>query len=54
MKKTILSLMLVSSQIFAMEGKHKTVNKSTYLGGCDKGIDIMKKEVIKKKTIEKK
>lgn len=44
MKKTILSLMLVSSSIFAMEGKTMTVYKSPYCGCCEKWIDIMKKE----------
>ena len=41
MKKTILSLMLVSSSIFAMEGKTMTVYKSPYCGCCEKWIDIM-------------
>ena len=52
MKKTILSLMLVSSSIFAMEGKTMTVYKSPYCGCCEKWIDIMKKEGFKIKTIE--
>ena len=52
MKKTILSLMLVSSSIFAMEGKTMTVYKSPYCGCCEKWIDIMKKEGFKTKTID--
>ncbi len=52
MKKTILSLMLVSSSIFAMEGKTMTVYKSPYCGCCEKWIDIMKKEGFKIKTID--
>ena len=47
MKKTILSLMVVSSSIFAMEGKTMTVYKSPYCGCCEKWIDIMKKKVLK-------
>ena len=54
MKKTILSLMLVSSSIFAMEGKTMTVYKSPYCGCCEKWIDIMKKEGFKIKTIDTK
>ena len=52
MKKTILSLMLVSSSIFAMEGKTMTVYKSPYCGCCEKWIDIMKKEGFNIKTID--
>ena len=52
MKKTILSLMLVSSSIFAMEGKTMTVYKSPYCGCCEKWIDIMKKEGFEVKTID--
>lgn len=52
MKKTILSLLVVSSSIFAMEGKTMTVYKSPYCGCCEKWIDIMKKEGFKIKTID--
>ena len=52
MKKTILSLMLVSSSIFAMEGKTMTVYKSPYCGCCTKWIDIMKSEGFKVNSIE--
>ena len=44
MRKTILSLLVVSSSIFAMEGKTMTVYKSPYCGCCEKWIDLMKKE----------
>ena len=52
MRKTILSLLVVSSSIFAMEGKTMTVYKSPYCGCCEKWIDIMKKEGFKIKTID--
>lgn len=42
MKKTILSLMLITSSIFAMEGKTMTVYKSPFCGCCSDWIDIMK------------
>ena len=52
MRKTILSLLLVSSSIFAMEGKTMTVYKSPYCGCCTKWIDIMKSEGFKVNSIE--
>lgn len=52
MKKTILSLMLITSSIFAMEGKTMTVYKSPYCGCCTKWIDIMKSEGFKVNSIE--
>ncbi|MFW3405192.1 hypothetical protein ACN9J7_11490, partial [Aliarcobacter butzleri] len=52
MKKTILSLMLVSSSIFAMEGKTMTVYKSPYCGCCEKWVDLMNKEGFNIKTID--
>ena len=52
MKKTILSLMLITSSIFAMEGKTMTVYKSPFCGCCTKWIDIMKSEGFKVNSIE--
>lgn len=52
MKKTILSLMLITSSIFAMEGKTMTVYKSPYCGCCSKWIDIMKSKGFKVDVIE--
>ena len=52
MKKTILSLMLITSSIFAMEGKTMTVYKSPSCGCCTKWIDIMKSEGFKVNSIE--
>ena len=52
MKKTILSLMLITSSIFAMEGKTMTVYNSPYCGCCTKWIDIMKSEGFKVNSIE--
>ena len=52
MKKTILSLMLITSSIFAMEGKTMTVYKSPYCGCCTKWIDIMKTKGFKIDVIE--
>ena len=52
MKKTILSLMLITSSIFAMEGKTMTVYKSPYCGCCSDWIDIMKTKGFKIDVIE--
>lgn len=52
MKKTILSLMLITSSIFAMEGKTMTVYKSPYCGCCSEWIDIMKSKGFKVDVIE--
>ena len=52
MKKTILSLMLITSSIFAMEGKTMTVYKSPFCGCCEKWIDIMKTKGFKIDVIE--
>lgn len=52
MKKTILFLALITSSVFAMEGKTMTVYKSPFCGCCEKWIDIMKKEGFKIKTID--
>ena len=52
MKKTILSLMLITSSIFAMEGKTMTVYKSPFCGCCSDWIDIMKSKGFEVKTIE--
>ena len=52
MKKTILSLMLITSSIFAMEGKTMTVYKSPSCGCCSKWIDIMKSKGFKVDVIE--
>ena len=52
MKKTILFLALITSSVFAMEGKTMTVYKSPSCGCCAKWIDIMKKEGFKIKTID--
>lgn len=52
MKKTILSLMLITSSIFAMEGKTMTVYKSPSCGCCSEWIDIMKSEGFKVNSIE--
>lgn len=52
MKKTILSLMLITSSIFAMEGKTMTVYKSPSCGCCSDWIDIMKSKGFKIDVIE--
>lgn len=52
MKKTILSLMLITSSIFAMEGKTMTVYKSPFCGCCSDWIDIMKTKGFKINVIE--
>ena len=52
MRKTILSLILISSSIFAMEGKTMTVYKSPFCGCCEKWIDIMKTKGFKIDVIE--
>lgn len=52
MKKTILSLMLITSSIFAMEGKTMTVYKSPSCGCCSEWIDIMKSKGFKVDVIE--
>ena len=52
MKKTILSLMLITSSIFAMEGKTMTVYKSPSCGCCSEWIDIMKTKGFKIDVIE--
>ena len=52
MKKTILSLMLITSSIFAMEGKTMTVYKSPFCGCCSDWIDIMKTKGFKIDVIE--
>ena len=52
MKKTILFLALITSSVFAMEGKTMTVYKSPYCGCCTKWIDIMKSEGFKVNSIE--
>ena len=51
MKKTILFLALITSSVFAMEGKTMTVYKSPYCGCCTKWIDIMKSEGFKVNSI---
>ena len=52
MKKTILSLMLITSSIFAMEGKTMTVYKSPFCSCCSDWIDIMKTKGFKIDVIE--
>lgn len=52
MKKTILFLTLITSSVFAMEGKIMTVYKSPSCGCCGKWIDIMKNKGFEVKTIE--
>ena len=52
MKKTILSLMLITSSIFSMEGKTMTVYKSPSCGCCSEWIDIMKSKGFKVDVIE--
>ena len=52
MKKTILFLALITSSVFAMEGKTMTVYKSPFCGCCAKWIDIMKSKGFEVKTIE--
>ena len=52
MRKTILSLILISSSIFAMEGKTMTVYKSPFCGCCSDWIDIMKTKGFKIDVIE--
>jgi hypothetical protein len=52
MKKTILFLTLITSSVFAMEGKTMTVYKSPSCGCCSKWVDIMKSKGFEVKTIE--
>jgi hypothetical protein len=52
MKKTILFLALITSSVFAMEGKTMTVYKSPSCGCCSKWVDIMKSKGFEVKTIE--
>ena len=52
MKKTILFLALITSSVFAMEGKTMTVYKSPSCGCCTKWIDIMKSEGFKVNSIK--
>ena len=52
MKKTILFLALITSSVFAMEGKPMTVYKSPSCGCCTNWIDIMKSKGFEVKTIE--
>ena len=52
MKKTLLSLAILTTSIFAMEGKTMTVYKSPYCGCCVKWIDIMKDNSFKVNTVE--
>ncbi|MBU0923502.1 DUF411 domain-containing protein [bacterium] len=52
MKKIILFLALITSSVFAMEGKTMTVYKSPSCGCCTKWIDIMKSKGFEVKTIE--
>ena len=52
MKKTLLSLTILATSIFVMEGKTMTVYKSPYCGCCVKWIDIMKDNGFKVNTIE--
>ncbi|MDX9796813.1 MAG: DUF411 domain-containing protein [Arcobacteraceae bacterium] len=51
MKKCILFLLLISSSIFAMEGKTMIVYKSPYCGCCTKWIDIMKSKGFEVKEV---
>lgn len=51
MKKAILFFALVTSSLFAMEGKTMTVYKSPYCGCCTAWIDIMKSKGFEVKTI---
>jgi hypothetical protein len=52
MKKTILFLALITSSVFAMEGKTMTVYKSPSCGCCTSWVDIMKSKGFEVKTIE--
>ena len=52
MKKTILFLALITSSVFAMEGKTMTVYKSPSCGCCSDWIDIMKTKGFKIDVIE--
>ncbi len=52
MKKTILFLALITSSVFAMEGKTMTVYKSPFCDCCSKWVDIMKSKGFEVKTIE--
>ena len=51
MKKIFLLLALITSSIFALEGKEMVVYKSPYCGCCTKWIDLMKKEGFNVKTV---
>ena len=52
MKKKLLFLALLTSSVFAMEGKLMTVYKSASCGCCNDWIDIMKNKGFKIKAIE--
>ena len=52
MKKAILFLALITSSVFAMEGKTMTVYKSPSCSCCSKWVDIMKSKGFEVKTIE--
>jgi hypothetical protein len=52
MKKTILFLALITSSVFAMEGKTMTVYKSPSCGCCTSWVNIMKSKGFEVKTIE--
>lgn len=52
MKKKFLFFALLTSSVFAVEGKLMTVYKSPFCGCCNDWINIMKNEGFKIKAIE--
>jgi len=52
MKNTLLLLTLLSSSIFAMDGKKMTIYKSPFCGCCTKWVEIMKDKGFEVNTIK--
>lgn len=52
MKKTLLLLTLLSSTVFAMDGKKMTIYKSPFCGCCTKWADIMIEKGFEVNTIK--
>lgn len=52
MKKTLLLLALLSSTIFAIDGKKMTIYKSPFCGCCTKWSDIMEEKGFEVNTIK--
>lgn len=52
MKKTLLLLTLLSSTVFAIDGKKMIIYKSPFCGCCTKWADIMKEKGFEVNTIK--